>query len=541
MPHVIDLDRRLLENRIDRLLDPWRGRAVPGMTVGVLQGGTLLAHRHAGLASLELSVPIGPDTCFRIASVSKQFTCAAVLLLAERGLLSVDAAARALVPELPDTYAEVTVAHLMHNTSGIRDMLEIIRQGGGDLGTPITPQDLLDGICRQRTLNFPPGSRYLYSNSNFFLLGLIVERLSGMKLEAFLEAEIFGPLGMAGTRHTPNLSVAIPNLATGYLQSGDQFIRGPHAFPLGGEGGLVSCVTDLAIWARNRALRQVPTHGVLAELERATPFLNGTNNMYARGLVARPYRGTPTFSHGGLWPGYRTEFLRAPALDAAVIAISNHGGSDPNLLAHRVLDILLDGLGAPPNPPLPPREALAAMAGRFINDETGATLDITLSDTGEPTLTTNGLPSVAEATEDGRLTMPRGSSVFTVRAGGPDAVEVELDAGTIATWRRTADKPALPEGLAGTYASDEMAATWTIAPEADGLAVRAAGPVARGPAWQIEPIDADDVRVHVPGTLMRGWLDARVLRDGSGAVTGLMVQGGRVKHAHYARLDQSTP
>lgn len=535
---MIDLDRRLLENRIDRLLEPWRGRAVPGMTVGVLQGGTLLAHRHAGLASLELGVPIGPDTCFRIASVSKQFTCAAVLLLAERGMLSVDATARSLVPELPDTYADVTVANLMHNTSGIRDMLEIIRQGGGDLGTPITPQDLLDGICRQRTLNFAPGSRYLYSNSNFFLLGLIVERLSSMKLEVFLEAEIFGPLGMTSTRHTPNLNVAIPNLATGYLLNGEHFIRGQHAFPLGGEGGLVSCVTDLAIWARNRALRQLPSHTVLAEMERATPFLNGTNNMYARGLVARPYRGTPTFSHGGLWPGYRTEFLRAPALDAAVIAISNHGAADPNLLAHRVLDILLDGLGAPPNPPLPPREALAAMAGRYINDATGATLDITLSDTGVPTLTTNGLPTVAEATEEGRLTMPRGSSVFTVQAAGPDAVEVELDAGTIATWRRTMATPALPGGLAGTYASDEMAATWTIAPDGDGLVVRAAGPVARGPAWPIEPIDSNDVRVHVPGTLMRGWLDTRVMRDGSGAVTGLMVQGGRVKHALYARVGE---
>lgn len=538
---MIDLDRRLLENRVDRLLDPWRGRAVPGMTVGVLQGGTLLAHRHAGLASLEFSVPIGADTCFRIASVSKQFTCAAVLLLAERGLLSVDAALRSLVPELPGTCADITVANLMHNTSGIRDMLEIIRQGGGDLGTPVTPQDLLDGICRQRTLNFAPGSRYLYSNSNFFLLGLIVERLSGMTLEAFLEAEIFGPLGMTGTHHTPNLSVAIPNLATGYLASGESFIRGPHAFPLGGEGGLVSCVTDLAIWARNRALRQVPTHGVLSELERATPFLNGTNNMYTRGLVARPYRGTPTFSHGGLWPGYRTEFLRAPALDAAVIAISNNGAADPNLLAHRVLDILLDGLGSPPGPPLPAREELAAMAGRYINDTNGATLDIALSDTGVPTLTTNGLPTVAEATGDSRLTMPRGSSVFTVRALDADAVEVELDAGTIATWRRTAEKPALPEGLAGTYASAEMAATWTIAPDGDGLAVRAAGPVARGPAWQVEPIDNDDVRVHVPGTLMRGWLDARVQRDASGAVTGLMVQGGRVKHALYARVDRSTP
>src|SRR5690606_3990406 len=120
----------------------------------------------------------------RIASVSKQFTCAAVLILAARGLLDIEAPARTVLPELPEAYAAVTVAHLMQNTSGIRDMLEIQRLGGADLGTPVTAEDLLDGICRQTTLNFAPGTRYLYSNSAFFLLGLIVERRTGRRLEA---------------------------------------------------------------------------------------------------------------------------------------------------------------------------------------------------------------------------------------------------------------------------------------------------------------------------------------------------------------------
>jgi CubicO group peptidase (beta-lactamase class C family) len=532
---VNDLDRRALNNRIDALLAPWRDKPTPGVTVGVLVDDELVAHRHAGLASLELGVPIDDRTCFRIASVSKQFTCAAILLLAERGMLDVEAKARSLINELPEEYADITVAQLMHNTSGIRDMLEIQRHGGGDLYVPITSDDLLEGICRQRTLNFAPGTRYLYSNSNFFLLGLVVERLSGIKLAAFLEREVFAPLGMTGTRHTPDVRVAIPRLATGYLVDDGTFIRAPHAFPLGGEGGLVSCVEDLAIWARNASTARVLGEGVLRALERATPFVNGTHNMYARGLVARPYRGVRSFSHGGLWPGFRTEYLRAPDQQIAVIAISNHGAADPNLLAHRVLDILLDRIDAPKNPTLPPRESLAPMAGRYIDPATGATLDVAVSDTGVPTLTTNGLPSIAEATYDGRLCVPRSSSVFFVRAAGADAVEVELDAGTVAVWQRTPAEPDLPDDLPGTYVSEEMATRWVITKDSDGMSARAFGPVIRGAKWQLEAIGPDDVRVHVPGTLMRGWLDARVERDGAGAIAALVVNGGRVKAARYAR------
>lgn len=531
---VTDLDRRALVNRIDRLIAPWNGD-LPGITVGVVQGGELVAHRHAGLASLELGVRIGPETCFRIASVSKQFTCAAVLILAARGLLDIEAPARTLLPELPEAYAAVTVAHLMQNTSGIRDMLEIQRQGGADLGTSVSAEDLLDGICRQATLNFAPGTRYLYSNSAFFLLGLIVERLTGRKLEAVLEEEIFVPLGMTSTRHTPDLSVPIPNLATGYLAKNGGFVRASHGFALGGEGGLVSCVGDLALWARTAVLRRHPAGGVLDALEKMVPFTNGRPSLYARGLLKAPYRGVLTFSHGGLWPGYRTEYLRAPSLDAAVIAISNNGAADPNLIAHRVLDVLLDRTGAVKLPKLPPAAELAPVAGRYLDPETGATVDVSVSEEGVPTLKVNGLPSTAEATEDGRLAIPRSSTVFSVRAKGPDAVEVTLDAGTVSVWNRVPPGAVLPADLPGTYASEEMASRWVIERAGEGMRVRVTGPVVRGARWEIEPIAESDVRVHVPGTLMRGWLDARVERDAGGAIAALVVNGGRAKRVRYAR------
>lgn len=533
---MTNLDSRLLERRVERLLSPWAGTNGPGMTIGVVLGGELVVHRHAGLASVEHGVPIGPATRFRIASVSKQFTCAAILILAGEGRLGLDDEARAHLPELPELAERVTLAHLMHNTSGVRDMLEIMRLGGADLGTPVRPEDLMAGICRQRALNFPPGTRFLYSNSNFLLLGHIVERVSGTTLERFLDERIFAPLGMNATRMTENVQEAVPHLATGYFPAeGGRWVRAPHAFPLHGEGGLVSSVEDLALWDRNFATRRVGNEW-LDELTAQAPFANGTANRYARGLVVRPYRGVGTVSHGGLWPGYKTEFLRVPEHDVTVIAIANHGEADPNLLGHRALDAVLDGLpGIHPLPALPGREALASLAGRYLDPETASTVDIALSESGAPTLTTNGLTVAAEATEDGRLASPRASSVFALRTAGPDAVEVEQDAGRLATWRRVAPGAALPAGLPGTYRSEEMAATWTVSEEGGKTWVQASGPVAIGPRWDVEAVEGDVIRVHVPGTLMRGWLDVRVLREAGSAVSGLDVSGGRAKRVRYVK------
>jgi D-aminopeptidase len=173
-----------LRRTVDRLLSPWRQAAGPGVTVGVVQDDALSVHRSAGMANIELDVPIGRNTTFRIASVSKQFTCAAILMLAAEGRLPPDDDVRAHIPTFPDLRHRITLDHPMHNTSGIRDMLEIMRLGGVDLGQPCSAQDLLDGVCRQRDLNFPPNPRYLYSNSNFMLLGRIVEHVSGEPLAA---------------------------------------------------------------------------------------------------------------------------------------------------------------------------------------------------------------------------------------------------------------------------------------------------------------------------------------------------------------------
>ena len=526
------LDRLAAHRRITALLTPWS--EAPGVTVGVVHDGALALHESVGYASLELGVRIGPDTCFRIASVSKQFTCAAILMLAAEGKLAVADPVQTHLPELPDWGALVTLDHLMHNSSGIRDMLEIMRQGGADLSLAVTTDDLLRGIKRQRALNFVPGSRFLYSNTNFLLLGLIVERITGEPLAAFLERRIFAPMGMIRTRHTPDPAVPAPGLATGYVLREGGFKRASHGFPLGGEGGLVSCVEDLALWDRAYSASPVGAT-VMAALQEAAPFNNGHPSLYLRGLRADTYRGVATVGHGGLWPGYRTEFLRAPALGCTVIAITNNGTIDPADLAHRVLDIWADGrpeLHAVP--PMPPQANLATLAGRWLDWENTVTLDITTLEKGIA-IAIGGATLHPQPAPDGRLTVTHGTILLALRQIGEDTLEVEMDAGHVGLFARVADNPSLPADLPGVYRSHEMLALWTVIDDDGKMEVLANGPKLSGTLWAIEPVDGDFFRIWVPGTLQRGWFDVQLRRNEAGQPAGLLVNTNRLKGVYYTR------
>ena len=532
---MTDLATLRLQRIVDRLLAPWAGANGPGVTIGVVLDHALVLHRSAGLAHIEPGVSIGPGTTFRIASVSKQFTCAAILMLAAEGKLRIDDDVREHIAGFPDLGHRITLAHLMHNTSGIRDMLEIMRLGGIDLGQPCAPQDLLDGVCRQRDLNFAPGTRYLYSNSNFMLLGRIIEQISGEPLADFLDRRIFAPLGMTMTRHTPTTTELVPGLATGYLPAPGGWRRARHGFPLHGEGGLVSSVEDLALWHAQFGV--TARHGsALAEaLATMTPFVNGLPNTYARGLRIKTYRGVRTVGHDGLWPGFKTSFIRVPEHHAAVICISNDGASDPHDLAFQVVDALVDGTAGVQAVPLTPAWASADLAGLYLDRTTGATLELGRDAQGRVTANTNGTATWLVPTENGRLATSRGSGDLTLRVEG-DVVELERDAGVHATLQRVAPGAVLPADLPGRYTNADTAATWTISATDASAELRIAGPLVQAGPWEVAPIEGDYIRIYTPITLYRGWLDTTVQRDAAGKITGLAVDGGRVKGLRFARL-----
>jgi CubicO group peptidase (beta-lactamase class C family) len=538
MSLVASLD---LERRVDRLIEGWDRPGSPGVTVAVIREGAFLLRRHAGRASIELGVPIGDGTAFRVASVTKQFTCTAILLLAAEGRLDPADDIRRHLPELPDMGARITLDHLMRNTSGIRDMFELLRLGGLDLHQPCAPSDLLDAIRRQRGLNFAPGTRFLYSNSNFLLLGRVVERLSGMSLAAFMEERIFRPLGMSRTRLVERTDEVVPGLATGYLarpEAPGGIVQARHGYPLGGEGGLVSTVEDLALWERNFSTARVGGPDIAAALEAPAPFTNGTPNAYARGLEHRRYRGLATIGHGGLWPGFKTLFLRVPERRLAVICIANFDAVDAHALGYSVLDaVLADDSAMEPPGRLPPEAVLRTACGRYLDRESGTTLELALGGDGQPRATMYGASFPLLPDAGGRLHAHRGAFPLglTIAPDG-DAIDAELDAGATARFDRIVEDAPLPADIAGLYESVELAARWRIEPAGASAALAIDGPVARGRAWRVTGIAGDVLRIAADPSWIRAAFDARILRDDSGKIAGLRVNGGRVKDMTLRRV-----
>lgn len=527
------LDTLSLNRRIDDLCRRWLAPGMPGGVIGVIREGEWLVRRGFGLASLELGMPNRPETVYRIASVTKQFTTGCILLLAAEGRVSLDADVREWFPRLADFGHRIAVRHLMQNTSGLRDQLEITRLGGMTLATPCTADDVLDAILRQRTLNFVPGERFLYSNTNFRLLGLIVEAVTGQALATVMAERFFEPLGMSQTRLVRDTNEVVPGLATGYLEPANPpdgapaFVRAVHAYPLGGEGGVASSLDDLALWARNLDHPIVGGPDLVQALTSAPRFNNGRPSFYANGVELGRHGDLDSVGHGGLWPGFRTEFVRFPAARLTVICIANVGSFDPYATARRIADIVLDA----PRPPMPASEALPS--GLYLDRATPATAEFTTAGR-QLQGRMNGVSFTLAPSAGGSFKALRGAFDLTFTfADGHDRLTVELSSGQRTEFERLPQRGVLPIGLDGRYQSDELAADWTIA--GDTLSI--AGPLRRTSApWTVLPLDADLFQITSTDPFQPSTLDARVIRGADSSVAGLLVQGGRIKNLRLTRV-----
>ncbi|UYN95140.1 MAG: serine hydrolase [Enhydrobacter sp.] len=530
------VDSLSLERRVDALFARYDRPDSPGAVVAVMRSGHVELCKGYGLASLEHGVPIAPKTRFRIASVSKQFTVTAVLMLAHEGRLKLSDPPQAHLRELAPL--PVTIDQMMRNCSGLPDFLELLRLGGHSLDKPARPADLLAACVRNRHLNFAPGSRFLYSNTNFLLLGAVVERLSGKKLGEFLAGRIFKPLGMSRTLLAPEIDTVIPDLATGYLGDIDQgFRRAGHAYPQGGEGGLVSSVEDLLIWSRHFDRPQLEPIDLPAQLQAQKPLLDGHVNHYRRGLDTALLRGLHTVGHGGLWPGFRTEFLRLSSVDLTVIVISNLATLDPWRLARAVAVEALAGTPALAKPVAPATQAeIKAISGVWFNAEEPSLFELTWRN-NEPVVVQNGMPFALARRADGWLAAERGSFEFALKPLRKGTLRVDLGAGRILTFRKLGKRKPVPMAIEGTYVSADAGAVWHVRRGGKDVTIAVSGPLVTGGApWSINGLDGDTVEiVSAPGWIVATQL-ARLERKRGGAVKALVVSTGRVKRMRFERV-----
>jgi len=368
---------------VDKLFSQWDKKDTPGCALAVVKDGKIIYKQGYGLANLELDIPITPQSVFYIGSVSKQFVTMCIALLAKQKKLSLDDDIRKYVPELPDYGAPITVRHLIHHTSGLRDYLTLLEIAGIDYGT-YHEDDVVELIARQKELNFAPGEEYLYSNSGYFLLAAIVERVSGKSLREFAEQNIFNLLGMKNSHFHDDYRMLIKNRASGYFPAEKgKYKNFISTFDCVGSGGLFTSVEDLFLWDQNFFHYKVGGKDLIDLMHTKGKLNCGKELDYAFALSIGKYKGLKTVGHGGALGGYRSAFVRFPEQNFSVICLSNLSSFNPSRLAQQVADIYLTDHFKEETQPLSKpaekvkfitlqRKELQDKAGAYIDPKTGA-------------------------------------------------------------------------------------------------------------------------------------------------------------------------
>ncbi len=332
----------------------------PGCALAVARNGKIIYEKGYGLANIEEDVPITPSSVFDIGSTSKQFTASSILLLEKQGKLSINDDVRKYIPELPDYGHKITVLHLLNHTSGLRDYLALFELAGVNIDSVTTDEDALAIIARQKSLNFEPGTQWLYSNSGFFLLSIIVKRVSGKSLPEFSSENIFSPLEMKATAYREDHTRIVQNRALAYdPKEKGGFSLDISYFEQTGDGALYTSVEDLLKWDENFYSAKVGGQAFLAELQEPGKLSDAKSLDYAKGLFIHNYRGLRAVDHGGSWGGYRAQLLRFPAQHFSVACLCNLANTDPGSRAEKVADVYLASEMKEPKPVPKDRETPA--------------------------------------------------------------------------------------------------------------------------------------------------------------------------------------
>lgn len=377
----------------DRVFANFANPKGPGCAVGVSRGPQRLLAKGYGSSNLEAGTLNSAETIFEAGSVSKQFTAAAVIMLALDGRIRLDEPVRKYFPELPEYQRPITIRMLLDHTSGLRDWGAVVALAGWPRGTKTyTHADVLEILTRQKATNYPPGDAYSYTNSGYNLLAMLVARVTGRPFATFTQERIFAPLGMTHTSWRDEYRRIVPGRAQAYAALGatsswqlDMPFEQVH-----GNGGLLTTVGDLLIW--NEALRTRQLGGALVDsLERRGVLTSGEQITYAAGLVVQEWRGTKEIGHSGATAGYRAYVARYPQQgDLSVAVLCNVGSAAPGPLARQMAAGLSTGLAdATPTPAPTPRPAatwkptaaeLAALVGDYRSEDAEVTLSVVLED-----------------------------------------------------------------------------------------------------------------------------------------------------------------
>jgi CubicO group peptidase (beta-lactamase class C family) len=365
------------ETRVDALFQKMDTTISPGCALSVIRDHKIIYKRGYGMADLDHNIPITPATVFHVASMSKQFTAASILLLAAEGKLSLDDPVRKYIAELPDFGTPVTIRELLHHTSGLRDQWELLNLSGWRISQDrITDADVLYVVSHQHDLNFAPNTQFLYSNTGYTLLAQIVARVSHHSFRRFTTDEIFTPLGMWKTHFRDNFDEIVKDMAYGYQPSGDTYRLSVTNFDTVGATGLLTTVEELARWDENFYAPRVGGPELVRQMQERGKLNDGSQIDYAAGLEIGKYRGLNTVDHSGADGGYGSDMVRFPDQHFSVACLCNLGTANPTELTRKVAEIYLGSLMQPEgtgNAAADPQQVtltpkqMEARAGTYVN------------------------------------------------------------------------------------------------------------------------------------------------------------------------------
>lgn len=517
------------QKKVDQIFAAYDKAGSPGCALGVIRDGNFVYRKGYGSASLELQVPLSSQSVFYMGSISKQFTAASVVLAAEQGFLSLDDNVRKYIPELPDYGHPITLRQMLHHTSGLRDFLTLLFLSGRSDGDLHTRDEMMDLVVRQKGLNNIPGNEFLYSNTNYFLLGEVVRRATKKSLAEFSAEDIFKPLGMVHTRFYDDHTLVVPGRVPAYGpgSNGTFLVDWSTNYEIVGAGGLMSSVDDLLLWDRNFYKNKLGKGTLLQEMQTRGVLNSGKQISYALGLELSTYRGLPVVSHSGALFGYRSVMLRFPDQHFTVVCLCNLSSVVGINALHQVVDIYLEKnlqaeVGADQRPDGSGFPDPATFAGKYLDPRKHFVYAFTSSrdnlvawganlrrvgpnqfkDLGTGTITFDGSGSAMRAT----LEMD-GEAFFA----GKKIEELHPSAAVL-------------EAFAGRYTSTELHATYDLSVSDGALVLRNNW----SPALKLNPIAPDEFESEDLGTIV-------FHRDARHRVSGLGVFAVNARNVSFEK------
>jgi CubicO group peptidase (beta-lactamase class C family) len=539
---------------IDALFSDRDGPGRAGGVLAVVKDGEVVHRRGYGVANIEFDAPFTAQTVLRLGSTTKHLCATCILILENRGELSLEDDVRRFVPELPDYGDVVRLRHLLTMTSGFPDGLNLPLLVGMPAVAPLRRQQILDLQLRQTQLTFPPGALCSYSNTNYNLLSLIVERSSGVTLREFMQKELFLPLGMHSTRLVPFDCEPIPRHATGYLEEAGEIQIGRMPTELCGDGGVDSTLDDMLRWYRNFRddrhfgpdyRRRMETVGVLSD---------GTPTEYALGLGVSRHRGLRRVGHSGGMPGFLCDFAVYPEVDLGIVLLWNW--MDPEVLekADAICDIVcaaeIRAAGGEPGAELRVDDAdsvIAPVTGTYACAETGFLAHFDRDERGIVCFIL-GYPTHLVRIDHATYVpfkVAKGFAIRVLEDGGDESrPSLEIRFGALAPMRfepvaEDPPGPADPFAFVGTYHCEALGESCRLHAEGGGLQIELESPL-RALLWkELAPIRGDLFAAAIPDTPNPTNVSVRFLRDASGRVNAFEYCLSRVYGIRFERVAEA--